>query len=261
VNNSEPSFLVVTAAYNAERWIARCLTSLADQHVDFRCVVCDDCSEDETYRIAQATVGDDARFTLERTDQRCGMLQNIDEAIRRHVRDPNEVIVILDGDDWLKHERVFDTLEQHYRDSATWMTYGSYERWDGTWQNRLGFGIKRGHARRYPDYIADNNFYRYYTFLATHLRTFRAFLWQRLEAADLRDDAGNYFQSASDVAAMIPMLEMSGPAHAVYIREILLVYNNENPLGIRNSGRRLTQKISEMTVRSRARYWPIGRSE
>lgn len=252
-----PDFLVITAAYNAERWITRCIRSLVAQRVNFRCVICDDCSDDDTHAMANAAVAGDSRFTVERSHHRRGMLHNIDDAIARHTRDANEVIVILDGDDWLKHDRVFDTLEQQYRCPDTWMTYGSYERWDGSWQHRLGWGIKRGHARRYPDYISENNFYRYYTFLASHLRTFRAFLWQRIDAADLRDDEGKYFQSASDVAAMIPMLEMSGPAHVVFIEEILVVYNNENPLGIRNSGRKLTQKISEMTVRSRERYRPI----
>lgn len=251
------NYLVITAAYNAERWIERCLTSLTRQQTPFRCVVCDDCSDDATFETARATVGGDDRFSVERSGERRGMLHNIDAAIQRHLCDPNDVIVILDGDDWLKHDQVLDTLDGYYADSATWLTYGSYERWDGTWLNRLGLNRQRGHARRYPDYIADNNFYRYYVFRASHLRTFRAFLWQRLGAADLRDDAGDYFQSASDVAEMIPMLEMSGPAHVVYVPEILVVYNNENPLGIRNSGRKLSQKIAEMTVRSRARHTPL----
>ena len=50
--------------------------------------------------------------------------------IIRAVVEPNDVILILDGDDTLHHKRALKIVNQKYLDTNGWFTYGSYEgRW------------------------------------------------------------------------------------------------------------------------------------
>ena len=35
-------------------------------------------------------------------------------------------IIIIDGDDWLAHEHVFETINTAYQDENIWLTYGQF---------------------------------------------------------------------------------------------------------------------------------------
>lgn len=64
-----PRFSVVVIAYNAASCIEACLASIAAQSFqDFDVVVVDDCSTDDTPRIIESAIKDDARFRLVRHD-------------------------------------------------------------------------------------------------------------------------------------------------------------------------------------------------
>ena len=67
-------------------------------------------------------------------------------------------------------------------------------------------------------------------FTASHLRTWRAFLWRSIEQDYLKDDNGNYWEVAGDLSFMFPMLEMAGPEHYLFMNEVNYVYNEQNPL-------------------------------
>ena len=67
-------------------------------------------------------------------------------------------------------------------------------------------------------------------FTASHIRTWRAFLWRAIKEEDLKDENGNYWQWSGDVSFMFPMLEMAGVKHYTYMRDINYVYNNFNPI-------------------------------
>ena len=73
--------------------------------------------------------------------------------------------------------------------------------------------------------------YRQHEWIATHLRTFRAQLWQRIRREHLNDpQTGLPWEMAWDVAMMVPMLEMCAPGEIRFIPEILYVYNEGNPI-------------------------------
>ena len=63
---------------------------------------------------------------------------------------------------------------------------------------------------------------------------------------------GNYFSVASDLALMFPMLEMAGNRQE-FIKDILYVYNDRNPISDHNI-RRKDQILAAKEIREKKRY-------
>lgn len=134
---------------------------------------------------------------------------------------PTDIVVWLDLDDWLPHNRVLQQVAALYDARPDlWLTYGSYRRADG----------RPGHCAEYP-----TERYRYEPWYASHLKTFRAALFQKLTWEDFTDDEGEPIQGAHDMAVMLPMLEMAGRARWFYNPEIMCIYNFANSLEHRGS--------------------------
>jgi hypothetical protein len=55
-------------------------------------------------------------------------------------------------------------------------------------------------------------------------------LWKKIKEEDLRDENGEYWKVAGDLAFMFPMFEMSGKEHYRFLTDINYVYNETNPL-------------------------------
>ncbi len=248
---------VVTPVWECEQWIKRSLESIQNQtYRHFRCVVVDDNSSDRSYEIARETVGDDERFIVIKNSERRFVLANTLMATQKAADSPEDVIVIVDGDDWLKHDRVFEKIAQIYTDPDVWLTYGNSELLNRPRRARL-LGRQVKGTEPYPQPVLDTNLFRYHTFLASHLRTYRKFLWDKVRDEDLRDTDGEYFWAAGDAAAGFPMLEMATAKHIRYIDEVLYVYNNnhansDNRPELRN--RKLKVKLE---IASRPRYSPL----
>lgn len=129
-----------------------------------------------------------------------------------HECQPDDILVSLDGDDWLSHPGVLDRVNKAYADPSVWLTYGSFVHADG----RPGFA---------SEYKTDD--FRSQPWRATHLKTFRAGLFQKLTDEDLKRD-GRYRDLCWDMTIMFPMLEMAGLEHSRFITDVLYVYNYAN---------------------------------
>ena len=250
-------FCIVTPVFRAAPWIRRCLRSIQAQTIDFRCIVRDDQSDDGTYELARDHVAGDARFVVERSESRMYALGNMVAGIRKIAHDPEDVVVSVDGDDWLRHRHVLERLREVYASPDVWMTYGSHQRWKNKLLHRIGWKVRRGIAAPYPPDVVARRGYRGHKYLASHLRTFKRFLFDAIDDADMRDENGRYFATACDVVHMIPMLEMAGPDHVRYLDELLYVYNNSNPINEHRVAR--DQQLSvEAIVAGRAPYAPLS---
>jgi len=142
-----------------------------------------------------------------------GALENRWRAIDGLALEPTDVIVAIDGDDWLAHPRALETVAKMYEDPECWLTYGQYVVADG----------RPGHCSPYR-----TEDYRREEWRAGHLMTFRAGLFKRLDDGDLRRPDGTWRKLAGDQAMMLPMLEMCGNARAKFCPEVLCVYNFAN---------------------------------
>lgn len=213
---------VVSTALNAQEYAPRCILSVRRQIYKPRAhVYIDAASDDLTVQAARMAAGpDDPGATQGRTiilahDVRKPLLENIHPVIARLPAD--EIVVWLDGDDWLATDYALARVAAAYEDPDCWLTFGSYI----TSHGRMGF------AHPYPSEAWTMNEFRHYPWYATHLKTFRAGLFQHVPVTYHQENDGTWFKLAVDQAIMFPMLDMAGPRHR-FIPEILAVYNQEH---------------------------------
>ncbi len=99
---------VLTAVYNAERYLRQCLDSLKCQTLtDCQFICIDDCSTDTSYSILQEYALADSRFQVLRTPVNSGQAQARNYGL---LFAKGEYVAMLDADDWFAP----DTLEQAY---------------------------------------------------------------------------------------------------------------------------------------------------
>ena len=211
--------IIVTGFYNAEQYVAKSILSIMTQtHKDFTCYITHDMSTDNSVKIIKELIKNDPRFILvDEYDKKLYQAGNFDRTIRNNPKiSDDEVIVEVDGDDWLPDTKVFERINNLYKDKNVWIANGSFKYSNG----QQGFSS--------PQTDFDN--LRTSRFTASHIRTWRAFLWRNIKEEDLRDDEGNYWQWSGDLCFMFPMLEMAGPTHYRFMKDVNYVYNAENPI-------------------------------
>ncbi|HYK02178.1 MAG TPA: glycosyltransferase family A protein [Thermoanaerobaculia bacterium] len=245
------TFRIITNCGPAEAYIARCIASVQEQTVrDWTCTITIDPCGDATYDRAVIAAAGDPRFHIRVNEERRWAMHNLVSGIGRSGAGEEDVIVTLDGDDRFATPRALQVIGDTYRRSDCWMTYGSWvaEGVDESWPVHT-----RGSWEGYPDGTSD---FRSGMWLGTAVRTFRKWLWDLVDDADLRDEDGEYYRIVEDQACMIPMLEMATTRRARHIADILLVYNRANPQAV---GRVMHGEMLATTERIRARrpYAPL----
>lgn len=211
--------VILTGFYNAENYIEKCLGSIMGQtFTDYTCYITHDLSTDNSVALIKEMIKDDPRFILiNDNENKLYQAGNFDKVIRNNpnIKD-NDVLVEVDGDDFLPNANVFTKINEVYSDDNVWITNGSFRYVNG----QLGFSSRQN---------LDSNL-RKAQMTCSHLRTWRAFLWRSIKQEDLKDENGNYWQWSGDLCFMFPMLEMAGDEHYKFLQDILYVYNGDNPI-------------------------------
>jgi hypothetical protein len=221
---SERSIKIVVPFYNASEWLSKCIDSIKKQkYKKFQCYFIDDMSTDDSYATAKAAIAGDKRFVLIKNKNKYYALENIVRAINKANCNDEDVILLLDGDDWLSSRYTLSTLLDYYEKDDCMLTYGSYVYNPG--------GTRGIEPSRYPAEVVSANTYRDDMWRASHLRSFTYNLWKNLDHKDLKDKEGNYYKMAYDQAIMLPLLEMASE-RSKYIEETMYVYNKANPLNV-----------------------------
>ena len=242
--DTKVDFKIVVPFYNAEKWIDKCINSLKIQNnSNFKCYLIDDVSTDNTSVVAEDLITGDNRFELIKNSKKTYALGNISKTINDANCDDEDVIIILDGDDWLASSYTLDTLAAAY-DKDCLMTYGSYV--------YNPSGVRGVEPSAYPKNVVENNTYREDSWRASHLRSFKYKLWKELDDEDLKNKKGKYYEMAYDQAIMLPLLEMAGPK-AKYIEQSLYVYNKQNPLNV-DKIKALEQSQTAQEIRKKEKY-------
>jgi len=85
----------------AEPYIARCLASIRSQSfVDWQAyVTVDPCGDGTQRQASRAQVGD-SRIHIHQNDDRQFAMANLIQGIRRSAAQREDIVVVLDGDDW-----------------------------------------------------------------------------------------------------------------------------------------------------------------
>jgi len=208
---------VVSCFWNVEDYIEKCISSVMSQNLkDFKMYLIDDVSTDTTVDKIKTLIEGDNRFILIQNSEKKFKLKNIDDLLMdENEFNDEDIIIELDGDDWLYNNKVLKTINEKYLNNKNlWITNGSFIYSDG----RFGFSSKVNPKTLRTD-----------TFLFSHLRTWKTHLWRNINEESFIDTNGEYFKSGGDAAYSFPMVEMSGDKHYEFIPEILYVYNEQNP--------------------------------
>ena len=236
--------IIVTTAYNCQDYIEKCVGSLMGQNfTDFKCYITDDLSTDNTVNVVKNLIKGDDRFILIENKVKMYQPGNYDQVIRDNedIHD-NEIVVEVDGDDWLPDSKTLSRINETYSNHDVWIANGSFRYSNGT----KGFSSKQDNF--------DN--LRGSRFTASHIRTWRAFLWRKIKKEDLKDENGNYWKVTGDLSFMFPMLEMAGEERYRFMDEINYIYNEENPLNDHKVDLTLVNEIA-IKIRNKKRYEKI----
>jgi glycosyltransferase involved in cell wall biosynthesis len=216
-------FVIITPSFNNTKWCEKNLASVFEQTYDnYRLIYIDDCSTDGTADKVKeiiARFGKADKVQLIRNEVNKGAMENFYHAV--HSCSDQEIVVCLDGDDWLAHDKVLERLNEFYANPDVWLAYGGYREYPSY--------SKGVYSKQLPPQVINNNKFREYSFSTSHIRTFYAGLFKQIKSQDLSKD-GRFVQTSCDVAMMIPMLEMAGNKIFYIKKDILYIYNHSNPL-------------------------------
>jgi len=156
----------------------------------------------------------------------------------------DDVIILLDGDDWLTSSSVLSYLNEIYQEKTPLVTYGSYQYYPSG-----DVGVE---PSEYSFDVIKNNKFREDVWRASHLRTFKYGVFKKLNTKDLKDVDGHFYKKAYDQAIMLPLLEIAGE-RSLFIPEILCVYNRANALNVDKFGQK-EQYETMLRIRKRKKY-------
>lgn len=218
---TEKKITIIIPSFQNVLWYERNLSSVFGQDYDnYKVIYTEDYSGDATADLAEKFIqksDQQHRTTFIRNSERKGALHNLYDMI--HSCENDSIILTVDGDDWLYHSGVLKRINEEYSNKDIWMSYGSYIDFPGN---------TRGCAKPYEKEIIERNAYRYVPWRASHLRTFYAGLFKKINKEDMMYD-GKFYESAWDLSFMLPLLELCNGKFS-YIDDILYAYNNQNPI-------------------------------
>jgi glycosyltransferase involved in cell wall biosynthesis len=218
--DGQKEFAIVVPTYNNSAVCLKNIASLLGQKYDnYHIYIIDDASTDDTHKKLSfyCTEHDSSnKITLLHNTKRVGALANYYRII--HTLEDHVIVLNVDGDDWLAHDQVLHILNHAY-DQDIWLTYGQFRQYPS---HEIGFCRPLD-----PETIVTHN-YRRSAWLTTHLRTYYAWLFKKIDKKDLCYE-GRFIKACGDRALIYPLLEMSG-GRCACIQDVLYIYNCANPL-------------------------------
>ncbi len=221
--SSQKSFVIVITAHNNALYCEKTLNSALSQTYDhFRIIYIDQESTDGSWEKACRLVDystNPQKVTLIQSQKTTGSLASFYDAI--HDCQDQEIMVVLDGQDFLAHEHVLCKLNKIYAKSSVWMTYGNFLDYPSYKQMPI-------RCKQLPKNVIFNNSFRSHEIQEMHLKTFYAGLFKQIRKEDLLYK-GRFLDMEDTPAYTIPLLEMSGK-HACFINDVLYLHTKTTPL-------------------------------
>lgn len=216
-------FVFIVPSYNNQDEVIDCIESIINQNypkTHYRIVYGDDCSDDNSVSILKDYIDQQPieiqnlfTFQFNQTRKKACWMRNY--LIQKYTND-DEICILVDGDDKLADNFVLSYLNNIYKNNDIWITYGGYSSCDG----------KRRDWGDWPDIYKQKvgGLRESGTWYGSHIRTFYSKLYKKIDLEDLFDEEFEWFESATEVAIMIPMLEMAGPDHSHYVKDGRILY-------------------------------------
>lgn len=246
---NEKELAIVVPTYNNSHWCIKNISSILGQRYDnYHVYILDDCSTDDTFQKISDYLENhplNCKITMRKNVVRQGAMANwysVISGLEDHV-----IVLNIDGDDWLAEDTVFMRVNDVYKDKRIWMTYGQFKVWPDGYT---------GFCKRHAPEVIRGNSYRYSDWLSTHLRTYYAWLFKKIDVKDFKYE-GAFLQATCDRAIMYPLLEMCAGHYYCFEKDVLYVYNAQNPLADVRKNLAVQQKMCGY-IMSRVPYGPLA---
>ncbi len=247
-------FRIIVPSYNNIEWVEYNLASILNQtYTNYEVTYIDDKSTDGTYDKVVDIVGDMPNWNVIQNSENRKATYNYFHNLESYIKDPQEIVVHLDGDDWLYDEEVLEKLNSFYNKKDCWMTYGGFVVWNGPDKEST---LPYPQSTPFPDFIHEHKLYRQDHWRASHLRTYRAFLLQALKLEDLKSlESSEYYWHAGDLAIQFPCMEMCPKEKIQLVDFYDCVYNHSKANQVRTHERESVDNSKyEVEIRNRKRY-------
>lgn len=243
-------FIIISTCYNKGKWVKNCVSSLKSQsNQNFQAYFGYDESTDDTLKNLKEAIGEDTdQYTIiHNKGEKCflGNFVYIHKYLKKNnLISDEDIIVEIDGDDWLLHSFVLDSIKKEYKNPKTLMTYGQYIEYP---KGNVGSHF----YMHLDDQVDKTNSYRKSIFPYSHLRTYKAWLLDKLTDKDLiNPKTGKYFGITGDWALCMPLVELVGKKHIKRIDQPIYVLNRHDDLQNESKTDETWQKECEAIIRS-----------
>ena len=244
-------FKIIVTSYNNKDWAETNIESILEQkYTNYEVMYFDDFSTDNTYEIVQNLVGNDNRFKVIKNKSNLKKSKVFAEKVSNFI-DDDDIVVFIDGDDWLATPDVLTNLNNFYEKHNCWVTYGGMVVYSGD-ENLTEPNPQNSY---YSEEIHQTNNYRRDLWRASHLKTMRGFVFNKIDKNDFKID-DKYITFADDLVIMYAAMEMSPVDKIKSVDFVTYVYNN-------SEGERLVKEnkdglVQENIIRNRKPYPTIS---
>ena len=217
-------YLLVTH-YNSIEYLQKCLTSIFEQEVSipFQVSLVDDASSDPYISefLDEWKKQEPERLIITRNQENQGKGVNLFKCLDAIHPDSDDILCVLDGDDWLASPTALQTVVDRYQTTNCWVTYGSYSKSSGQPGNCTS------PLNEYDLMSEESGFgFRNSSWKFSHLFTAKAFLWLKLPR-DLNVFNGAQATVTADQIFNLSIAEMATSKRIQNISEILVIYNDQ----------------------------------
>ena len=143
-------FKIIIPSFNNEDWIEYNIASVLNQNYNnYEVLYVNDKSTDNTLNKVKDIVGELSNWTIINNKENKGAQYNYFEHLDTFLNNDNDILIHLDGDDWLYDDNVLKNLNKYYNEKDCWMTYGGFVCWNGSEEVTL----PNPQSTPYPEFI------------------------------------------------------------------------------------------------------------
>jgi glycosyltransferase involved in cell wall biosynthesis len=258
MDSQQNKFVIVTPSYNNENWVETYFDSVICQtYTNYKVIYINDASTDNTDNEITSRIKGNDKFVYVKNTVNKGAAKNYTDSFDQYCED-DDIILNLDGDDWFATPNVLGKLNDAYIKYDYWMTYGKMVVY-----TENGITDANPQNTPYNQFVHTHQFYRRDSWRASHLRTFKKFLFKMIDKRDhVSKIDGKLYWHGHDLSIMYPMMEMTPIEKIGVIQFPTYVYNASNTNALRTKEREKSDNNRyEMEIRNKKPYIRVGSRE
>ena len=233
---------IFVTTYNNESWVETNIDSILSQtYKNYEVMYIDDNSQDKTFQIAKSIIGEDSRFNLIKHKENMSKAYSF-MTYRDDFIDDNDIVLFIDGDDWIPYDDVFENVINHYNSNNCWVAYSKMMCYPS-------LNITNVQGQDFPEHIHKFNNYRKFDFISSHLKSMKGFIFKEINSKDFKRGE-KWIRFADDVALMSSALEISPRDKISIMNFVGYMYNNSEDCAIRTNSDFNKGRLDENYVRT-----------